>query len=145
MIKIFLSKRREGERRHVVLTATAAEGRSIHPIIIREVLQGRYRPEREYYNERQMVRYRFAQRHLERLLLTVPFAGISQGLHRQMVRIARMEYEQEDVPVLNIPGFRGDLYDFQKIAVGRVIEQMDLDGSFCENDDLGLGKTYVAL
>jgi SNF2 family DNA or RNA helicase len=140
-VKIHLSAKKAGEKRHVVLTCTRAEHFSIQHIVFEDVLNRQARPVRTFRSDGQMVVYRFHMKYLDRLLLTFPFAELSDGLDRRLVRLARAEYEALPVPELDIPGLKGELFDFQKIAVARALAE----AHHYLNDEMGLGKTIVAL
>lgn len=106
-------------------------------VIWQEVLRRKARPVR--VRNGNMVTYKFHPRYLERLLLTFPQAERSEGVERLLALI-----EQEDsppVPDLDVPGMDGELWDFQKIGVQKLVDHR----RFFLNDEMGLGKTIQAL
>lgn len=123
-------------RRHIVLDMSPQESSDCYWILRSEVLRG-MRPKFKASNGR--VRYRFNEEHLEKLILTFPFAELSPGMDNQVRRAETVEIE--DVPELELPGFKGELYDYQKVAVGRIVE----NDKFMLNDSMGLGKSPMAL
>jgi SNF2 family DNA or RNA helicase len=153
-IKINLSRPVEGERRKIVLTCTEDESIDIHPMIISEVLGFRAHPEKKTlrrgrYAECPMVKYYFAQSYLERLKLTFPYADISEGLDRRLLRRAKREYEAREVPNVRIPWLAEGMTPMGHQAVAyKDLITPDEDGAFPVkylDDEMGLGKTFVAL
>lgn len=148
-MKISLSKPKEGERRHVVMSMTRSESAEAHHLIISGVLQNSARPVRQQ-SKRQpgVVRYRFHMRYLDRILLTFPMAEMSEALQRRLIKIARKEIEQANVPEWE-PPFTSDveLYGYQKIGSHKVWEALSDEDSprWMLNDEMGLGKTLQTL
>lgn len=136
-MKIWRSKpSRTTGRRHIVLDMTPQESADCYWILRSEVLRG-MRPKFKASNGR--VRYRFNEEHLEKLILTFPFAELSPGMDNQVRRAET--YEIDEVPELELPGFKGELYPYQAVAVGKIIE----NPLFMLNDSMGLGKSPMAL
>lgn len=140
-LKITLSKKRAGEKRHVVLVCDPNEAREIEGIIRVNVLEPGVWPDRERIQSLDMVRFRFAMKYLDRLMLTFPFAEFSPGLASRLSRQAKEALDAMPVPDLTLPNFLGELYRFQKIGVGKICER----NKYLLNDDLGLGKTIQAM
>lgn len=149
MIKLLLSKRERGKNRHIVMTCSNSESTTIRPIIWEEVLQKDAYPVTERYKVREnghveyMVRFRFAMKYLDRLMLTFPMADWSSALERRVSQRVREKLAAEPVPNLRLPDFRGDLWDFQKVAVGRMLPTEQ--SRFLLEHEMGLGKTYSCL
>ena len=139
-MKITLSKKKRGERRHIVLVCDRSEASAIHMIIYQDVLNREVVPKREMMRNG-MVRYRFAMKWLESLMLTFPYANFSPGLESQLSAAAFEELQEMQVPDLDIPGFTGELYDFQKVGVGKMTSKT----RYILNDQMGLGKSVQLL
>lgn len=139
-MKITLSKRKRGEKRHVVLVCDEPEAAEIHMIIYNDILDREVYPRRERLRSG-MVRYRFAMRYLDSIMLTFPFADFSPALDSRLSTRAAEELAAMPIPELQLDGFTGTLRDYQKVAVGRMIEKR----RFWLQDDLGLGKGVMAL
>lgn len=144
-MKIWLSKKSERTgKRHVVLDMNPQEERDAFQVLRSTVLGARSRAPRRQLMRSGAIRYRFGRAHLDRLMSTFPFAELSSGLERRQHR-GVTDAEPEEVPELDLSDLRVELYDYQKIAVGRAITRLDEQGWFFINDDLGLGKTVEAL
>ena len=140
-MKITLSKKKRGEKRHIVLVCSAEEQQEIFGPIWNEVLQRDRMPVMERLRNGN-VRYRFAMRYLDRLMLTFPFADFSIGLEQRLSAQAREELQAIPVPDIELgQEWRGELYDFQKIVVDRIVRR----SRFIVNDEQGLGKTYMVM
>ena len=139
-MKITLSKKIRGEKRHIVLICDRAEASAIHMIIYEDVLERQVNPVRENLRDGR-VRYRFAMKWLEALMLTFPYADFSPGLESRLSAAAFKELQEMQVPDLHIEGFTGELYDFQKIGV----ERMTSKRRYMLNDEMGLGKSVQLL
>lgn len=145
-MKIWMSKRNpETGKKHVVLDMSRQEERESFWVLRQEVLGYVGRAPKRNLRSDGTVRYRFAQRHLDKLMLTFPFAEVSPGLDRTIRRANTVE--QPEVPELDIPDFGLELYDFQKIGVHRMDVHCDTHKhrGFILNDELGLGKTVMGL
>lgn len=139
---IWLSrKNQETGKRHLVLDMTRAEERDAFWVLRSEVMQGQGRAPRRQIRRDGTVRYRFERKHLSRLIMAFPFAELSPGLERHFRRANVLP--QMDVPELDIPGFTLELYDFQKIGVKVMLD--NIETGFMLNDELGLGKTMMLL
>lgn len=139
-MKITLSKFKRGEKRHIVLVCDAVEAEEIHMIIYNDVLEREVYPRRERMRSG-TVRYRFAMKYLDPLMMTFPYAEFSPALDSRLSARAAEELQAMPVPDLDLDGFTGELRDYQKIAVGRMIGKK----RFGLHDDLGLGKGVMAL
>lgn len=137
-MKISLSKKKPGKQQVVLLRLDNREFNHARTLIWEEVLKKKYSPVR-IRNGHQVV-YKFHPRFLERLVLTFPQAEFSPGVEDL---IARQEAPDEEIeiPELDIPGFDGELWDFQKVGVSTLIHKK----RFFLNDEMGLGKTIQAL
>lgn len=149
-MKIALSKKNDKRGRHCVLTADAKEVFDARIVINTEILKDDFRPYTEPYGDGGVL-WRFHMRWLETLVLAFPYAELSTGVHRRFRKAEEKRLANFRVPDLKIPGYKGSLYDFQKIAVA-----MLTDPDYAKehghsgvvdflNDEMGLGKTYVAL
>lgn len=152
-MKIWMSKRSEKTgKRHVVLDMSVQEDHESFWVLRREVMQGRGRAPKRRVMSDGRIRYRFARQHLQRLLMTFPFAELSGGIDRRARRANT--HEQLEVPDIDLPDFKGELYDYQKIGVQAILDHWlrELDeagvhtrGGFMLNDEMGLGKTIMAI
>lgn len=145
-MKIWLSQpHRETGKRNVVLDMTVDEERACFQVLRREVIGYRGRAPKRKLRRDGNVRYRFGRQYLERVMATFPYAELSPGLDRRLLRAAERAHPPEDVPEMDIPDLHTELYDFQKIGVQRCLEALDEQGWHFLNDGLGLGKTVQAL
>lgn len=140
-MKITLSKFQRGQKRHVVLVCTQEEDRDVHQIVYNVVLGAEAAPVREVLRVSRQVRYRFAMKYLDQLMLTFPFADFSPALQARLSRRAKEAFDAIPVPELDLVDFHGELYNFQKIAVGKMMSKK----KFLLNDEMGLGKTIMAI
>lgn len=149
-MKISLSKKNDKRGRHAVLTCDAREIFDTRIVVDNEVLGGKFRPYTESHGAGGML-WRFHLRFLETLVLAFPYADLSPGVFRRFQKAEEKRLANFRVPELKIPGYKGDLYDYQKIAVA-----MLTDPDYAKehghsgvvdflNDEMGLGKTYSAL
>lgn len=149
-MKLGLSERNDPRGQHLVLTCGSSETIDATAVVRTEILENRIRPVAES-NGRGGVKFRFHMRYLERLTLAFPFAELSPELQSRLRRAEEKRLANFRVPELEIPGFTGELYDFQKIAVA-----MLTDPAYAKehgysgvvdflNDEMGLGKSFVAL
>jgi SNF2 family DNA or RNA helicase len=138
-MKLWQSKRDAEGNRHLVLDLSPKEDKFAFPVFRKHVLKTNninlHRRVR-----RDSVRYRFPNEYLEMLMLTFPFIDLSPGLERKVMRGEEIAYAPEEIPELDIPGFTAELYDYQKVGVGILI-----DKQWPLNDGMGLGKTLQAL
>lgn len=149
-MKVWQSKlNRKTGQRHLVLDMTRQEEAEAFWVLRHEVIGHRGMAPRRRVLQDGSVRYRFRSRHLDRLVSTFPFAELSPGLERRMRRAQTVDLGNVEVPELDIPDFRTELYDFQKIAVAAIVERLSEAGvepvGFMLNDEMGLGKTIMAL
>lgn len=142
-MRLALSKKDSKGKRHLVLRCSAAQANRIAPVIRRTVLDGTAVP---------VVRHRgletlflFNMKYLDRVAMTFPDADLSPGLRKRLVKQAIAELNNMPVPEVEVPGFKGTLYDFQKQGVQAIIDNIDEHGVFMLNDEMGLGKTIQAL
>ncbi len=142
-VSLSLSKAKDGGKRHLVLRTNSVHGMNIKPIIRDHVLQGEATPVIRYRGEDMLAM--FNVRFLDRLTMTFPDADLSDGLRRRMQRAAVKRLEAMDVPEVHVPGFQGDLYDFQAQGVDTTVDRLTTEGAFMLNDEMGLGKTIQAL
>lgn len=141
-MKIWRSRPKQDGTRDVVLDLTRREEHEVVDVLRTQVF-GRRAPKRNVRRNGD-VRYRFAGNTLDRLLATFPFAELSPGLDAR-ARRQSMAAISEPVPELDLPDFDGELYDFQKIGVARILRGIADHGSFFLNDEMGLGKTVQAI
>lgn len=138
-----MSKKDAKGKRHLVLRTSADHALKIMPAVRNTVLQGESIP---------VVRHRgldtlvlFNMKYLDRVAMTFPDADLSPGLRKRLVKQAIAELEGLEVPDVHVPGFKGELYDFQKQGVQAIIDGINDEGVFMLNDEMGLGKTIQAL
>lgn len=149
-MKISLSSKNDPRPLHVVFECNSKDYYEVDPIIQWEVLEDKANKVMEREGDR--IFYRFnLDRYLDRLMLAFPFAELSKGVHRRIMRAEEVRLSGFEVPDIKIPGFTGKLYDFQKIGVA-----MLTDPDYAKahghtgvidflNDGLGLGKTFTSL
>lgn len=149
-MKISLSSKNDSRPLHVVLECSRNDYHEVDPIVVWEVLEDKADPVME--RDGDVIRYRFnLERYLDKLMLAFPFAELSKGVHRRIMRAEEVRLAGFEVPDIKIPGFTGKLYDFQKIGVA-----MLTDPDYAKahghsgvvdflNDGLGLGKTFTSL
>lgn len=142
-VRLSLSKAKDGGKRHIVLRTDSVHGLAIKPVIATHVLQGEAVPVIRYRGEDMIAMFNI--RYLDRLTMTFPDAELSAGLRRRMQREAQKRLDAMDVPEVHVPGFQGDLYDFQAQGVATTVDRLEDDGVFMLNDEMGLGKTIQAL
>lgn len=149
-MKIALSKKNDPRGRHLVLVCDPSESATARNVVVKEILKGKYRPVMGT-DEKGRTLFRFNLKFLDHLALAFPMAELSPGIHRRLRRAEEKRLDGMPVPDLRIPGFQGELYDFQKIAVA-LITDPDYATSVgypdtidMLNDEMGLGKTFVAL
>lgn len=147
-VRVSLSKKNAEGRRHLILRASASEQRAVMKVV-REHILGRDEAGRRITP---VVRHKgldmivlFSVKYLDRVTMAFPDATLSTGLRKRMVQEALLELQGLPVPEIDIPGFKGSLYDFQKQGVGACVEALTNDGVFMLNDEMGLGKTIQAL
>lgn len=142
-MKIWLSKPRKKQKRHVVLDMSTEDDYAALSLIRRHILGPGVAPVRKQKGTK--VRYRFHMKYLEDLMLMFPYAELSDGLHQQLARAS--EVEQADVPDIEVEELVGiELYDYQKIGVQAILDGMESERhAFLLNDEMGLGKTFMAL
>lgn len=140
-MKITLSKKGDARGKHLCLVATSDERFDARSTVVSEILPAGTRPVEEFDSASGKWVMRFNLRYFDRLALAFPMAELSPGVLSKLKRAEEKRLAGMPVPKLKIPNFDGKLYNFQKIAVGKVLdEEIDL-----LNDEMGLGKTYVAL
>lgn len=139
-MKLTLNKKNDPRGKHVVLVCSREEAYDVHPVVVQTILKGKARPVREVTDDGEVL-YRFNLKFLDRLSLAFPMAEYSPGIFRRLRRAEEIRLAGMEVPKIKVPGFKGKLYDFQKIALGMLLAgEIDL-----LNDDMGLGKSFVAL
>lgn len=140
-MKLTLSKKDDPRGQHCVLVCeTRDEAYKVHPIITEEILRRKRNPVREVEDGGRVL-YRFNIRYLDRLGLAFPMADLSEGIYKRLRRAEEIRLGDMPIPKITVPGFNGKLYDFQKIAVEKIVEgEIDF-----LNDEMGLGKTFSSL
>lgn len=149
-MKIGLSSKDDPRPLHVVLECSEKEYYEADAVIKFEVLEQKAQRVMERIDDKIVYRFNL-ERYLDKLMLAFPFAELSRGVHRRIMRAEEKRLEGFEVPELEIPGFTGKLYDFQKIAVA-----MLTDPDYAKahghsgvvdflNDSMGLGKTFSSL
>lgn len=142
-MRLALTKKTATKPRQVILVTTPEEAFLVRDVVFQEVLQERKRPVVSFYPDK--VKFRFHPKYLLRLLNTFPHAERSAKIEKLAAGIETQEIPAE-IPQMDIPGFIGELWDFQKVGVGRIVEDLELEGkSIYLNDEMGLGKTMQAL
>lgn len=162
-MKITLSKRDDPRGRHAVFVAKKSRKWELTQQVERDVFLNRVKPVTEENGEEFLIRMNL--KYLDRLVLAFPDAELSPGVYRMLHRAEEKRLAGFPVPELDIPGFTGTLYDFQKVAVGLLsdpdyarscgfdklepgpILNLSHPGGVVDflNDEMGLGKTYVIL
>ena len=89
--------------------------------------------------------YRFHVSFLEKLALTFPQAEWSDAAEKYRKKHLYEEVMSGPVPELEIPGFVGELYDYQKIGTKFIEDELEEFLAVMLNDDVGLGKTVMVL
>lgn len=130
-----------GVKRHVVLICSQEEEYDVHRSLVANVLDPRVLPRRERLRASAQVRFRLSMKYLDKVMLTFPYAEFSPGLETRLSKKAIEEFRAMRVPRLDIEGLRLELFDFQKIAVAKMMKRRN----FLLNDEMGLGKTIQAL
>jgi SNF2 family DNA or RNA helicase len=140
-MKIALSKKDDPRGLHAVLVCeTKNEAAQINGVLINDILENKANPVRELLDDGRVV-FRFNLKYLDRLGLAFPMAELSKGIHKRLRRAEEIRLEGIEVPEINVPKWDGNLYDFQKIAAGLIIDgEIDF-----LNMEMGLGKTYATL
>lgn len=141
LVKITLSKKNDPRGKHIVLMCDSSEKYEAQSVIMREILPLGTDPVAEYDQELSKWLFRFNMRYFDRLSLAFPMAELSKGVYARLTRAEEKRLADMPIPKLRIPGFEGKLYNFQKVAVGKILEEeIDL-----LNDEMGLGKTIMLL
>lgn len=136
-MKISYNKKGDPRDRHLCLSVTAEERFDARAIVVSELLPPRTRPVEEFDQVSGKYVMRFNLRYFDRLALAFPMAELSSAVTKKLRRVEEKRLADMPVPKIKLPGFKGKLYDFQKIAVGKIInEEIDL-----LTDEMGLGKT----
>ena len=131
------------KKEHLILTCTIDEDFAfVREIITKEVLPRGYIPVREVKDG--VVTYRFAMRHFDKVFLAFPYSDKSESvqeiLDKQVEKWLNMK-----PPKLNLRRFKGTPYPWQAIAIALADRVIGEQCVFYENDELGLGKTLVAI
>jgi SNF2 family DNA or RNA helicase len=137
-MKVALTKKKPGQKRLVLMTLDNREFREVRRVIYQEVLMGKYRPVRVRKGDNMI--YKFHPRFLEKLIMTFPHAELSEAIENMLAKREKPD-EEIEVPELDVPGFDGELWDFQKVGVQAIVDNK----RFFLNDEMGLGKTLQAL
>lgn len=129
-MKLGLSKKGDPRGRHLVFICSRADDYAAHSLIVDEVLNGA-EPVREIDRVRDVVRWRFHLRFLERLLLVFPQAELSPGLDNWVIEQQKKQFLDLPVPDIDIPGFydykleeEASPYDFQKIGIDKIEQEI---------------------
>src|SRR3954469_21754465 len=123
-MRISLSKRGDSRGRHLVLWTSGKEERNnINNVIKREITEKPVIREDYWRDTAGKGRaidhciYRFHVSFLEKLALTFPQPEWSQAAERYRKKHLYEEAMSGPVPEVDIPGFVGTLYDYQKLGV----------------------------
>lgn len=127
--------------KHCILVCEShEEAFAVEPIIRTEILQNTARPVPDKDRAGHVI-YRFNLKWLDRLSLGFPDAELSPGITKRLGRAEEKRLAGMVVPKIRVPGFTGKLYNYQKVALGMLLNgEIDL-----LNDEMGLGKTFVIL
>lgn len=170
-----LERDEEGNRkpRQLVLTCTCAESYDVQALLYQQVLRPNGLPVcvPRRNQQRDVARFRMRSSLLSQVQMTFPYAHTSPGLHSRLMKAARREYEDIEVPDITVPGLatdaliNGELMGHQKIAIKEITDWLSgevedtytlthvphsgyagpTSDSYFLNDEMGLGKTLVAL
>jgi len=138
-LKLTLSKTGDARPKHLVVVVPTAEHYEVMRLLEAEVTGGK-RIERNFLRQTNQVQLRFNISYLEKLMLCVPFATLSEGVEKMLLKTEKARLAAMPVPELDIPGMvNRELWDFQKIMVQKLAnEEVELN-----NDEMGLGKGVV--
>lgn len=145
-MKISLTKKTDRQgRKWVVLLVDKNTDRRIFRIVKQQIVPFPQRMRRKVKGGK--VKYTFKPEKLDKVVLTFPYAELSPGVDRLMSQQAFREYEDRyrNIPEVEVPGFEGELFDFQKVGVSEMSDHLTRYGAFLNNDEMGLGKTIQAL
>lgn len=136
-IRIMMSKADHELGRHIMVICSTGRASDILHLVNKYVLKYRERPVRTTREEKTV--FRFHPRYLDKIVLTFPDAHISKGLRKRLRRAEEKRLDGLSVPHFYVPGFDGQLYDYQKTGAKMIYKnQIDL-----LLDEVGLGKTFM--
>lgn len=139
-MKLWLSKPEPiTHKRHLVLDVEPEHYTMVQEVLIRNVLQGA-RPLRKIRQGR--VRYRFATRYLDRLVLAFPTMEMSPAVTRLVARIEEVP-QDEPVPDLGLTDWLRTPYNYQLVGASKMLKGILEENAYMNLDDLGLGKTTM--
>jgi len=141
--RVSLSKPQEGGERHLVLVVPTADEPSVRMVIREHILPPGKTIVRRYRGTNSL--FLFNLDYLDRVLLAFADADMSTGLRRRMSRAEARALDALDDSEVEVPGFEGELYRFQRQGVNACLSHLDTNRVFMLNDEMGLGKTIQAL
>jgi SNF2 family DNA or RNA helicase len=142
-LRLALSKPDAEGKRHLVLRGDGVKMLRVLPVIRKYVLPQGRTPVLRYRGTDTLVM--FNQKYLDRLFMTFPDAELSDGLRRRLAKQYAERTKDMEIPDVQVPGFEGTLWDFQKVGVAEGVAALRDNGVHMLNDEMGLGKTIQAL
>lgn len=131
------------KKEHLTLTCTIDEDMTfVRELVAKEVLPTGYIPVRTVLNG--VVTYRFAVRYFDKVFLTFPYSDKSESVQEILDRRVE-QWLTMKAPQLDLRRFKGKPYPWQMVAIGLADKVIGEQCVFYENDELGLGKTLVAI
>lgn len=145
-MRIWIAKKGGSRPRHVVVDLAATDEREFLFVVHRFVLPEGVQPWRERSKAGTKVRYRFAMRWLERLVLTFPVAERAPAIDAKLAADSRAHMHRlKSPPPFEAPSFRQpsvsgyELYPHQLVSIDNALK----DPRHMVNIGMGLGKTAI--
>lgn len=142
-LRLALSKKGADGKRHIVLRGDSVQMLRALKVIRKHVLPKGRPPVVRYRGTDTLVLFHL--KYLDRLFMTFPDADLSNGLRKRLAKQYQERYQDYEVPEVHVPGFEGELWDFQKTGVHEGVKALRATGVHMLNDEMGLGKTIQAL
>lgn len=155
-MRIRISPRGDERGRHLMFVLSRMEYNNVVEVVQGEILGRTRRPNKtiEYepgpgINKRiSKVTYHFHIDYLDRLVCTFPQAELSPGIQRMIAKSsgqAGRDLITEDVPEIRVPGFKGKFWNFQKVSIAWMLDQLEEHDYCMLNDEVGLGKSVQVM
>ena len=93
----------------------------------------RWRPDRKHW--------KIPLKELETLEEEFPQANVTKNLENEYKMTFDEEYRKQNIPDIEVKGFNGELYDFQKTGVNKMVNK----GRLLLGDEMGTGKTIHSI
>lgn len=146
-----LTKKNPNKERSLIVELSNKEEKEIWDAFVKHVMEDKLRMRsghfrRHFDKPSGIARWKIPATYAEAMVNTFPYAIQSRAV-RKYVGVENEEVLDLPVPKLKIPGFKAmpgfkeKLYDYQKIAVQKLID----NPKYLETDDFGLGKSHIAL